>query len=223
MSLFLDEKTKEEKARGYTEATLKNRPSIGWVAQDVRDSYLAGWNECENHIKSNTAKGFGDWWFRNAPPKKKNDEFFRAMASTNPEHHKASIVWQACSIMKDKELEEATKTFLDSNAQSQRVITEKDKRIKELEAYIEHQLPTNKTTIFRIKEPINQFFAKDFKDSQEKIQSLESQLKERDEALIDFVKVGEHDRPDEISYSELICDAIQKHQSLINQIKESRK
>lgn len=180
MSSFLDEKTKELFAEEHASVFRSDHFS------KHKDSYLAGWNECEKHVRESVVIGFDAVL-----------EQVRGLCQhvlTLREEQIAREVWQACVLAKYKET------------------TEKDKRIKELE----------KSSMYdnAVIKHLNQ----EGKNFYKRITALESQLKERDEALIDLVKFV-----DDVACENIVfprsrsSELIKKHQSLINQIKESRK
>lgn len=70
MNIFLDEKTKEGIARRYTNSTVISDYLTDQLDCDTikelealeKDVYLAGWNECEKHVRESVSEGFGEWW-----------------------------------------------------------------------------------------------------------------------------------------------------------------
>lgn len=54
MSLFLDDKTKEEKAKSHVKDFTVEDYFI--PTQSIINAYLAGWNECEKHVRESVSE-----------------------------------------------------------------------------------------------------------------------------------------------------------------------
>lgn len=191
MSLFLDEKTKEEKflkaredrEKGLSESLIELDRKGEWLHK-LWFNY--GWNECEKHVRESASIGFDDWFQREWKDYKGKIGTFR----TTQEN--CYIAWEnaaiTCAIAKDKE------------------IAEKDKRIKELDD-IGFQLSATQCvhpealTIREGQDGITcakqgkiqslesqlQHSKEWFSEAEERIKLLESQLKERDGRITNLI------------------------------------
>lgn len=100
MSLFLDEKTKEEKflkaredrEKGLSESLIELDRKGEWLHK-LWFNY--GWNECEKHVRESASVGFSEWAEETMPFSNGDEDDYLL----------SQDAWQACSIFKDKEIQ----------------------------------------------------------------------------------------------------------------------
>lgn len=216
MSLFLDEKTKEEKAvEVYGSHIMAGDVATfsginGMKPEDIAkrfhfEGYLAGWNECEKHVRESVGDAAdlrscmcSRFIIEIEQLKAKNEHL---KLTTIHFFKKGHAIAKASSLIEIEQLKA-------ENA-------EKD---KEMAAWKKQCIETEKESKLR----------------GEIIQSLEAQIKELNEALIDFnhalnysiSQLGGCECDQSVGFTCGTCCVdrdYQKHQSLINKIKESGK
>lgn len=122
MNLFLDEKTKEQVALEYERGLPVNEYEAGlYYAFQVRGAYLAGWNECEKHVRESFGESF---------EKEVRARTHKAMDGLGIELQRAN----ECIIMqmrKIDELEKEIESLRQAKSYMSDVIDQKSAQIKE--------------------------------------------------------------------------------------------